>query len=368
MIRIGQRPLGEVPGLVPAEVRFVQQDAHQLGDRHRRVGVVELDGHLLGKRLPVGVAPPEAAHEIGQRAGDQKILLHESEPLPHARGIVRVQHPGERFGRERLGHRADELAVTEHLEVEGVRRGRRPEAEGVDGLAAEAHHRAIEGDADQAGRLARNGLEGAAAGLEGAVELYFHLLVGPGDLPGVGTPQPVVRLLALPAALDGLPEHAVFIAQAVSHRRELHRGHRVEEAGGEAPQAAVAQAGVRLLFQDGKQVDVLLFDQLPGDGIEQEVRHVVGQRPADEELHRQVIDALGVLALVGLLGAHPALREDVPHGTGHGLEALAVGNGAELDDVVEDQVPLVEGFVGSAELHRATAVLLAELRQAVRPC
>jgi hypothetical protein len=46
-------------------VRLVEQDAHQLRDGHRGVGVVELDGGLVGQRAPVGVAPPEAAHEGG---------------------------------------------------------------------------------------------------------------------------------------------------------------------------------------------------------------------------------------------------------------------------------------------------------------
>ena len=67
------------------------------------------------KRTPIGVVAPEAAHEIGQRAGDQKILLHEAQSLPHARGVVRIQDPRERFGLEGLGHRADEIAVTEFL-------------------------------------------------------------------------------------------------------------------------------------------------------------------------------------------------------------------------------------------------------------
>ena len=82
VVGVGQRPLREVPGLVPAELRFVEQDAHQLGDGHRRVRVVELDGDLLGQRAPVGVAAAEAPHEVGQRAGDQEILLHEAQPLP----------------------------------------------------------------------------------------------------------------------------------------------------------------------------------------------------------------------------------------------------------------------------------------------
>ena len=57
-------------------------------------------------------------------------------------------------------------------------------------------------------------------------------------------------------------------------------------------------------------------------GFEEEVQDVVGQGAPDQELHGEVVDALGVLALVGLLGAQPPLREDVPHGAGDGLVAL----------------------------------------------
>src|SRR5262249_58843096 len=42
MIRVGEGPLDEIPSLVPAEVRFVKQNTHELGDSHCRVRVVEL--------------------------------------------------------------------------------------------------------------------------------------------------------------------------------------------------------------------------------------------------------------------------------------------------------------------------------------
>ena len=62
-------------------MRLVEQDAHQFGDGQRRVGVVELDGDLVGKAAPVGVVAAEPAHEVRQRAGDQEILLHEAQRL-----------------------------------------------------------------------------------------------------------------------------------------------------------------------------------------------------------------------------------------------------------------------------------------------
>ena len=155
VIRVGERPSGEIPGLVPAEVRLVEQDSHELGDGQRRVGVVELDGDLPGKRVPVGIGAAEAPHQVRQRARDEEVLLHEAQCLSHARGVVGIEHPRQRFGGEPLGQRAHELAAAERLEVEGLGRRGRPEAERVDRLAAVADHRAIEGQPDQVRRLGR---------------------------------------------------------------------------------------------------------------------------------------------------------------------------------------------------------------------
>ena len=99
VVRVGERPPGEVPGLVPAEARLVEQDPHQLGHGQARMGVVELDRDLVGERAPVGIAPAEAPHEIRERAGDEEILLHEAQPLPHAGGVVGIEHPRQGFGR-----------------------------------------------------------------------------------------------------------------------------------------------------------------------------------------------------------------------------------------------------------------------------
>ena len=207
--------------------------------------------------------------------------------------------------------------------------------------------------------LAEDGVQGAATELEGATQLDFHLLVRPHDLPGIRPAEPVVRLFVLPAVLNSLTKDAVFVTQTVAHGGKLHRGHRVEETGGQAPEPAVAKAGVGFRFKQAEPIEVLLLDRLPGDGVEQEVRHIVGQRAADEKLHRKVIDALGVLALIGVLGEQPALREDVPDGAGKCLEAFSRAHGGQFDDVIEEQVPLVKRLIRSRELHRTAPVLLA---------
>src|SRR5207247_8468521 len=139
----------EVPSLIPFQVRFVEKNPHQLGNRQRRVRIVELDGGFFRKRGPIGVAVPEAPYEVGERAGHEKIFLHEAQPLPHARGIVRVKYPREGFGRESLSHRADEISVAEDLKFEVIVRMGGPEAKRVDRFAAVTDYGPIKGDADQ---------------------------------------------------------------------------------------------------------------------------------------------------------------------------------------------------------------------------
>ena len=74
------------------------------------------------------------------------------------------------------------------------------------------------------------------------------------------------------------------------------------------------------------------------------------QRPADQELHRQVVDLLGVRPVVRLLGPEPALGEHVADRAGDGLEPLARVGLLRRDDVVEDQVAIVVVAIGEPEL------------------
>ena len=117
-------------------------------------------------------------------------------------------------------------------------------------------------------RLAGDGARAAAAHLERAVQLDFDLLVAADDLPRVRAAEPVVRLFVLPAVLDGLAEHAVFVPQTVTHGRKLHRGHRVEEASRQAAEPAVAQAGIGFLLQEAEPIEVLLLRRLAVERVD----------------------------------------------------------------------------------------------------
>src|SRR5262245_32016935 len=165
----------------------------------------------------------------------------------------------------------------------------------------------------------------------------------------------------LPAVLYRLFEDAVFIPQAVAHSWDLHGGHRVEKASRQTSQTTVAQTRVGLLLQQFEPIEVLLLDSLLRDGIEEKIRRIVGQRTADEKLHRKIVNALRVFALVGGLGVNPALGENIAHGAGDRLKALPWAGGHQFDDVVENEMPFIECVIRSRERNRPAAVLLYEL-------
>jgi hypothetical protein len=91
------------------------------------------------------------------------------------------------------------------------------------------------------------------------------------------------------------------------------------------------------------------FEILPDEALQAHVQDVVRQGPADEELHREVADLLGLSRLLGLLGEDPALHEHVPNGVGESLEALTRVGARRVHDVVEHEVPVVEVTVVKAE-------------------
>ena len=164
-----------------------------------------------------------------------------------------------------------------------------------------------------------------------------------------------------------MSEDAVLVAKPVAHGRELHRGHRVQEARRKPAEPAVAQACVGFFLQHAEPVQVLLLDDSLHGGIEEEVHDVVCQGPPDEELHGEVVDALGVRALISALRAQPPLRKDIPHRAGDGLEPRSRIHGSGINDVVEHEMPLVQRFGRPREPDWPALIPLDELVQLGRP-
>ena len=109
--------MSDVPSLIPSQVRFVQQNAHQLGHRKRGVRIIQLDGGSFSEGPPISIATTESPDQIGKRAGHQKILLYETECLPPDGGVIRVQDPSEGLGGQCLSQSSDKVPAAELLKV-----------------------------------------------------------------------------------------------------------------------------------------------------------------------------------------------------------------------------------------------------------
>ena len=249
VVGVSERSLRETPGLVPAKLGLVQQQPHQLGHCHRRMGVVKLNGRFVRERGPIIAGCAKTANEICQRARYEKILLKKTQAFSSDGRVVGIQHPGDGFGGKGFGQCPNEISSAELGKIEVVGRAGRPKPKGVDGLAAIADHRPIVRDANESRRTPLYDAQRPFADLKRTVELDLNGFTESDDLPRIGPSKPVVRLLVLPAVANGLAEDAVLIAQSVTHAGQGVRRHGIEETGGQPPESTIAQPSVRFLLR-----------------------------------------------------------------------------------------------------------------------
>ena len=65
----------DLPCLVPAQVFLIQEDPHQLGHSHRRVGVVHMEGRLLIEFADIAVLSLVAVNRSLHAGRNEEILL-----------------------------------------------------------------------------------------------------------------------------------------------------------------------------------------------------------------------------------------------------------------------------------------------------
>ena len=75
VVGVGEDLLGDLPRLFPVERVEVDENAHQLGDGDRRMGVVELNRGVVGQGADVAELFDMAADEILQRGRGEEIFL-----------------------------------------------------------------------------------------------------------------------------------------------------------------------------------------------------------------------------------------------------------------------------------------------------
>ena len=329
MVGVGEDVRGDFPGGGEIHPVLVDEDAHQLGDGDGRVRVVELDGLLLGEVVPVVAGRGEmATDDVAQRAGDEEVLLDEAELLAVFGAVVRVEHLGDGLAVGLLAHGLDVAAVVEGAQVEVLGGLGGPETEDVHRGGAVADDRDVVREADDGFRVDPVPLEVAAVVkhlLAAAEEFHFLLPVRAHDFPRGAVNDPVVRMLDLVAVDELLAEKAELVMDAVADRGKIQGGERVEVAGGEAAETAVAETHVLLRTADLLEVQAKLVQGIDCRFVQTEADEIVREQPAHQVLERQVVDSAGVLLAVRAHRIEHALEDAVAHGDGGGDPPVTVG-------------------------------------------
>src|SRR5215813_1550459 len=188
-----------------------------------------------------------APDDVLDGGGDEEVLLGQAQLAAGQAVVARVQHAADVLGPRPGLDRADVIALVELVQVELADRPRAPEAQRVDRPGAVAGDRRVVGRGAHVARvdpLERDLPVRLRARLHAAVELDAEERAGPRDLPGVAVAQPAVGDLHLRAVDDPLVEDAVVVAEAVAVRGIAEGGQRIEQAGGEPAQTAIAEPGV----------------------------------------------------------------------------------------------------------------------------
>ena len=187
-----------------------------------------------------------------------------------------------------------------------------PQSQRIDRATAVADDGTVEGHADKFRRVPGNGTDTPVFHFKFAAEWNVDRLARPRHFPRIRLGQPAIGLLDLESVLDRLPKDSVFVPQAITDRGNLESCQRVDEAGRQPAEPAVAQSGVRFgldhLFPILQRIGLEILSH---ELLNTQVDDVVGKRPADQKLHRQVVDPFGVFPVVSLLRQQPALRKQV---------------------------------------------------------
>ena len=293
VVGVGEGAPADVEGFVPAVAALVQQNAHQLGDGQGGMGVVQLDGRLLGQGVQAAELGQMVLADVADGSGGQKVLLAQAQDLALHVVVVGVEDLADELRRGVLADGVAVLAGVEALHVE-VRRFGLPQAQLGNAGPVVALNVHVAGHGDDAVVVLVDDVVEAAlpALLDLAVKLDLDALVGVALQPHLTAGQPVVGLFLLPAVHDLLLEDAVLVQDGVAGAGDAGGGHAVQVAGGQTAQAAVAEARVGLFVVDALQLDVGVRQNGLGHIRQPQAEQAVLQAAAHQKLHAQVVHLL----------------------------------------------------------------------------
>ena len=314
VVRVRNGAGHNIPSCVPLVAAFVEHDAHEFRDGEHGVCVIEVDRRKLRQIIKGAVRVQVAAYDVLYGGGNEEVLLCKAQALALVVVIFRIEDLCDGLCHSFLLHSAHIVAAVEELHIKFVG-FRTPDAQHGNALAVHAGNIQIVRDRHNGVIVLMTYGMVVVMPLLFNVAVEVHLNGAFVDLlhPDLAARKPEVRQLRLPTLNELLAENTVFIAQGIAHGRVALCCKAVKEAGGKTAEAAVAKAGVRLLFVKVIELYAHFGKCFAEAVLETEVKQVVLQGAAQQELHAQVVDLLCLLLFSFVYKFVAAANEQVAH-------------------------------------------------------
>ena len=210
----------DLPCLVPAQVFLIQEDPHQLGHSHRRVGVVHMEGCLLIELTDIAVVLFILCNSFLYTCGNEEILLFQTKLFTCVMLICRIEDLNDVLCQVFLLNGIHVITLVEGIQLEIHDSLCIPYTEGI------YHTVVVTND----GNIKGNGTNGLIALLNEVVavvflivlhthitaEFYLFGVLRTAKLEGVAVFQPVIRHLYLITVFNFLFEHSVTVTDATA--------------------------------------------------------------------------------------------------------------------------------------------------------
>ena len=252
MVGVADGVLGDGPCFAPLQTVFINENTHELGHSHSRMGIVDMNGNLLAELADIHARLDIVAHDTLHAGRGHEVFLNQAHFAAFPCTVVGVKITGDTFDKGTVLVLLANLLlcqvavigkVTVYLGI--------PEAQVVYGAVMIADNRHIIGNSHDNHGVLMHQFKAAVrhflhVGI--AVEFYVDGLIRLAVFPGKAVFQPVVGDFYLVAVDDFLLKQAILITDRAAMSRQVMRRHGINEAGSQPAQAAVAQTGIRLFL------------------------------------------------------------------------------------------------------------------------
>ena len=129
----------------------------------------------------------------------------------------------------------------------------------------------------------------------------------------------------------------MIVTDAVAESRDAERRHALHEAGGETPETAIAERGVRFELRDGIEIEADERERFAHLLLEAEIAERILEQASDQKFEREIVDSLAPGAFGLADRGHPAVDNLVAHREDRGRQPVVVERERRrLADIVDE--------------------------------